>query len=931
MLERAASCPRHTPVLDLLGYPRAISFNPVILSFNPVILSAAKDLSNSCPSFEPSYLDPSRTLGMTRSDARDDEIRRSGWRGQTLGATGQTLGATCQTLVMTGRANLGVTRPYHHGMNLRSDLVAALRQIRRRPITSAAVVLLLALGIAGNVSMFASFDAWVLRPLALREPERLFSWRELRRERPADLFSMSAPAYDDLRRAQRSFAETGVLVRHRYLTGADAEATVEEGAMVSANLFALLGKAPTIGRAFTAQDDLPGQPARVVLLGERLFRERFGGDPKAIGGELRLDGEPHQIVGVMPAWFRHPEYAELWTPLGLDPAAASWTARTLTVVGRLAPGVLPSAARAEMTALAADLERRQPASHEGFTVTVEPLRRFWAPRVIDTALGATMLSRLAVLLVIAANVASLQIARDEGRRTELALRAALGASRSRLLRQMLVEAALLATAAAALGIALGALSLRNLLDRVPSEPPYLFRMVVDGRAIAYGLLVTLLAVATAVVLPSLRATGATLLSGLRAAGRGAVSSRGGARLRGVLIAAQVAVSTVLLVAGALLAKSALEAARLDLGFDKQGLLATTLDLRRATAVADASPTDAPARAALVDRLLARLGEESAIAGAAITSSLPVGFDLWRGFLETDDREVSRTGGVPVTIHASSAGYERVLGVDLLAGRPLERAEVDAGAPVAVLSQSLAADLWPSPPSDQNALGRRVRLRRDGSPWLTVVGVVSSTDPGRDMVPDNPPTRQVYIPYPLLPSTDVSLLVRAGSAPPAEAAAAVRRAAASAGYALPLDELLTLGEIERRAHWVSRFFGEQLTISAVLAVVIAGLGLYGLVAEAAVRRRREMAIRQALGAEPNSTVRLMMRHGLGLALAGAFAGMVLALLVMPLARGILMGTRIADPVLLSGIALLMIGVAAAASYLPARALRHQDPVELLRSE
>lgn len=404
-------------------------------------------------------------------------------------------------------------------LGLFQDIRFGFRQIVSRPGWALAIIFVLAIGIGANTSMFSVFDAWVLRPLDFVEPDRLVALHESQPKLDRQRGSLSPPNLGDWVEAQQSFVAIEPFRRHRYNLNDGADPVRLEGARISAGLFPLLGRQPVLGRGFSQSEDRPAQPGAVALISHRVWRERYDGDPEIIGRTVRLDGRLHEVVGVMEPGFEFPEWAEVWTPFGLDTSAGDRANRYLSAFARLKDGVSLEAARSDLKAIAARLEAHYPDANTGYSANVVALREEYVPPVIRVAITASLASSLFVLLIICANVASLMLARASARSRESALRTALGASRYRLIRQNLVEGTLLAVPAGLLGAYFGVEGVRSMLSYVPVEPPYLFRMGFSGSAGIYTFVVALLAGAVCGLVPVLRNSGLRVYEALKTGGR----------------------------------------------------------------------------------------------------------------------------------------------------------------------------------------------------------------------------------------------------------------------------------------------------------------------------------------------------------------------------------------------------------------------------
>ena len=458
------------------------------------------------------------------------------------------------------------------------DIRQALRRLRTNPVSSAAIVCVLALGIAANTGMFAGFYAWVVRPLDFREPQHLVALSETQPRLSEIDYAISAPNLDDWRRGQSSFEGISAFARHRFGFRSDVDPERIDGARIEASLFPLLGAEPVLGRGFLAEEDIPGRPGRVALISDDLWRGRFDADPGVVGRTLWLDNQVHEVVGVMKPGFAFPEYADVWVPLGLQPSDHGRESRWLDVVGRLAPQASMSQARADLAIVAADLEDLYPATNEGWTAAVRPLREKWAPPVIRVALLVSIGAALFVMLVICANVAGLLLAQASARSRETALRAALGASRGRLIVQSIVECSVLTALGGVAGLPLAYLFNQWMLSRAPLEPPYLFAMTIDYSAVAYTFFVALLAGAVCGLAPVIRNSRIDVFGALKNAAGRSSAPRSAQRFRMALVIAELGLSTALVIGSFLMVRSFLGQQRVDPGHRVDGVLTAELSL-----------------------------------------------------------------------------------------------------------------------------------------------------------------------------------------------------------------------------------------------------------------------------------------------------------------------------------------------------------------
>ncbi len=588
------------------------------------------------------------------------------------------------------------------------------------------------------------------------------------------------------------------------------------------------------------------------------------------------------------------------------------------MIGRLRRGA--SAAGEELAALGVRLAEAHPESNQGFGLVERPLRRDFVPEVIDTALTASLAAGLCVLLVICANVASLMLAHANARQREMAIRAALGASRGRLVGLSLLEGLLLALPAGLLGAWLGLGFQRYITSWVPVDPPYLFALRFSPRVGAYTLAASLLAGVVCGLAPLLRGTAERLLDALKAGGAVAGEGRSARLGRQFLVAGELALSTALVAAALLMVKSFLALQHVDRGHRTQGVMVATLSMP------DGEPDQT--RIDQAGRLLAALQETPGFEHVGLTSTLPVSgwYRSW-GLLPYGESQ-QREDEVMATVTAIAGDYRRALDIPLLSGRDFDAAEVREGAAVALVSSRLARELWGA----SDPIGRQLGTRNaEPGSWLTVVGVVGDVDYGRDMVNQGTlPEAQLYLPYGRMPTTSLSV-VAFGGQPAGTAAAALRTAFRSGAPGTPFSEVLTLDQAIFRERWVSEFFSRLLALYAAGATLIAVLGLYGLTVETTSRRTRELAVRLALGARRRTLVGMIVREALHLGLAGVGLGLLLTALVSRFGAAMLPFVDAHDPGVFGGVAFLLVAISMIAAALPAWRASGLDAGRALRSE
>ena len=791
-----------------------------------------------------------------------------------------------------------------------TDLRQAARGLARTRWVTGVVVFTLALGVGAPTAVFGVVNAVLLRPLPCPEADRLVSLKRIN-ERGAISDEASGAAFLAWRDQARSLSDVASYTGARIdLRTGDGPRRVR-GAVVSSSFFALLGSPSLLGRAQTLDRGVPQ-----VVLGEYLWRRQFGGDRDIVGRSIVLNGESVAVAGVMPARFEFPPGAELWLGTAgrvpphqarpLEDQSTRWNSNYLQVIGRLQPGVAPGSAQAELDAIG---ERLSSVNGGGNAPVLVPLRDALArsaraPLLI--LLGAVSL----ILLIACVNVSHLLLARALQRKQEIAVRMALGASRARVARLFLAESLILA----AVGGGLGTLVALWLAPPLAALGPRGLRpesISADLRVIAFAVLLSLVAALMSSLIPAL--SGQPPAEALKEAGRGASMSGGGRVTRSVLVGLEVGLAVVLLAGAGLLARSYLHLQEVDTGFRAQGVLTADLFLPPARY---ARPAD---QVRFVDRVLAGLRARPDVELAAVVSQLPMSstnssrdVDLGRG----DDAP-----SIDANLRSVAPDYLAALGIPLLAGRAIA-AHDSAAAPVAVVNQLFARRAWPG----ESPLGKTILVQLDERP-LTVIGVVGNI---LHSGMDSEARPEVYIPYPAEPRPTISVVVR-GAVPPEQLAPALREVVAAVDPDLALVRLETMEQRIAASLQPTRFRTLLFVIAAGLALVLALVGIYGVIAYAVAHRRRELGIRLALGARPSRLVAGVVGQSLRPVAAGMVSGIAAALLLSRLLAGLLFGVSAGDPATYAAIALLAGAAAALASFVAARRATLIDPMTALRSE
>jgi putative ABC transport system permease protein len=800
------------------------------------------------------------------------------------------------------------------------DLAHALRRLARRKGFTLVAAATLALGIGGSVAIFSVAHAVILRPLPYADPERLVLGWQRDLERGQAFVEMSYPTYRHWRVANAVFDELAGLpsTNQSWTLSGRGEPVALVGRLVTSSFFRVMGIAPALGRVLLPEDDRRGA-ARVVVLGHACWRDRFGADPSVVGRAIVLDRELFTVVGVMPEGFAYPEDAELWSPLvpGVNELAEQPGVWWMSAIGRLKPAVSLAQARREMASFA---ERYNLETYKvkGVTAVLTPLA--------DGVFGPTRPALLAllggtglVLLVACANVAALQIVQLSERSSEMALRAALGASRGRLARGLLAESLVLGLVGGLLGVAGAAAFVPVLVALSPSDVPRLADAALDREALVVAVALTLLTALATALGPILVLERRSLREALAGGSRVAP---GGSRLRASLVAAEVGLALVVLVGAGLLLRSFAALRDVPLGYDAARVLAV-----EAGPSEDRYPEPERQRQ-YVDALVARLRALPGVESAAAVTLRPlwgtVGMD-WPFTLEGQSPKDAERNPL-LNFETVTPDYFRTMGIPLRRGRAFDERDRDGQPGVIVVSEAFARRSWP----EQDPIGKRLKLplppTRYHDAWLSVVGVA-----GDARYRELQATRfDLYMSYQQSNHRTHHLVLRLRGEPPGLSAAIVREVRAHDPEATA-PALVPLTEAVGRALAVPRFAARVFSGFGLVALVLAGLGLYGLVAHSVGRRTREIGLRVTLGARPADIVRLVLREGVAPALVGAALGTLAALAAGRLLSRLLFGVSSGDGVAFASAAALLVAVSLLAAALPARRALAVQPAEALRTE
>ncbi|MCI0432842.1 MAG: ABC transporter permease [Gemmatimonadetes bacterium] len=804
--------------------------------------------------------------------------------------------------------------------SLLRELRHGARMLRKTPGASFIAVLALTIGIGLTTMMFSILYGAMIRGLPFDQPEELIA---ITRTRPAEgsrNLGVTIHDFVDWRASQRSFDDlfayysTGI-----NLAGGDVPVRLD-GAALTAAAFRVLGVRALMGRTFTEDDDRPGAPS-VLLIGWDLWQRQFGGDPGIIGRGVRANGEEVVIVGVMPRGFGFPNAHSAWVPLRPDPGRdPRGQGQIVNVLSRLRDGTSLTSARVELDAIAQRLAREYPASNEGVAILATSyMSERLGPEeraLLWSMLGAVIF----VLLIACGNVANLLIGRAVLRTKEIGVRTALGASRLRVISQFLAESFVLALAGAVLGTGLAAFGIRAFNAAiVDTEPPYWLNIALDGPSLLCAIAAGFIATLAAGAIPAIQAARANTHDILKDESRGTSSFRLG-RLSRVLVAGEIAMSVGLLVGAGLMIKSVVKLYTIDLGFD-----ATQVFTAR-TSLADTVYVAAERRLRFAEQLLEQLEAIPGVEAATIATQRP-GINAGQSSFAIQGETYLSPNDQPAAAAVTvAAGFFAALGFEPLAGREFTTQDRDGAVPVAVVNLAFERRYF----AGQSAIGRRLRIGRsdnEETPWLSIVGVVPDLQSANERE-DEP--EAIYRPLAQASPRFFTLLARSRVAP-ATLAPAVRAAIANIDPDLALDEIGSLQQVIRRDNWPVAVLGTLFVAFGAAALFLASIGLYGVMAFSVTRRRREMGVRIAVGAQRSAVLGLVLRQGMTQTAIGLAIGTLFALAVSRVLAAILFRVEPRDPLIFATTVLVLVGTAALACWLPAQRAARFDPVEALRSE
>jgi putative ABC transport system permease protein len=806
------------------------------------------------------------------------------------------------------------------------DCRYALRILARSPGFTLIAVLALALGIGANSAIFSIVNAVILKPLPYEKPEQLVQlWMRFTGIGiPNDQNWVSAPEFVDLQQNQ-SLSHLAAISSASFNINISGTPERIDSAVVSTSFFPLLGVQAKLGRVFLAEEGQAGHE-RVLLLSDGLWRRRFGADPAIPGRKLVMNGQSYLVVGVLPPDFHLPLEAEVWTPLvfsARDLSPDNRGSHQYQVIARIKPGLGLEQARADMDVVSQRIIEKNPGypyREFNFRVLTIPLLEQQIGD-IKTALWVLMSAVGLVLLIACANVANLLLVRASSREREIAVRQALGVSRSRLIQQLLTESAMLALMAGVIGLFLGYWALRLLTALSATSFPRIVEVHMDLRVLAFTLLVSLGTGILFGLAPAFSSRHVTH-DALKEGGRGGTAGAGSQRLRGTLVVAEIALSLTLLVGAGLLIRSFLRLQEVDTGFRPEGVLTMRISLPE-----EKYPKIEQTRR-FYRELLARVRQLPSVDAVGGATGLPLSATGWSGTTTVDSQAVQPRDTTPEADQRPVfPGYFETLGIPLVRGRYFDQRDIETAAPVAIIDETMAKTYWPK----EDPMGKRIKQggRQSPQPWRTIVGVVQHV---RYRTLESPSRVEFYWPYDQtsFPLGSMSLAIHTSS-DPRSLAGVVERQVQALDPDQPVYRVRTMGELMSESMARRRLSMFLLATFAGLALALAAVGIYGIMSYSVAQRAHEVGIRVALGAKSGDVVRLVLGQSMGLTLAGIIAGLLGSLALTNFLSSLLFNVKATDAATFLLVALILAFVAMVASFVPAYRATTVDPVNALRQE
>jgi len=804
------------------------------------------------------------------------------------------------------------------------DVRYAVRMLRKRPLVSALAVAVLALGLGGTITVFSTIDTLLLRELPYADANRIVTIWQTEVTRLDERLGVAPGTFLDWRARTKSFASFAAAepFAFDYLEG--PEPISLPAALVSEGFFETLGVEPVRGRLFAPEEYTTGR-ADVALLSFAAWQRRFGGNEGVVGTTVRLDGRPFLIAGVLPSTFhpgilRRATEQEIWAPQVIEQNERdNRRGRFWSAVGKLAPGVTFDQAQAELTTISRQLGREYPRLMASMTATMVPLRQYLAGPLRDP-LMLLLSAVLMVLLIACANIASLLIARSTERQREFAVRAAIGAGRWRLVRQMLVEAAVLAVLACGAGLGIASMAMRTFIGFTSRLVSQLSDVTLDTRLILFAVVLTAATSLLVGIWPAIQLSRGGVHDGLKETATGLTASTHRRRLASALVIGEVALALVLLTGAGLLVRSFITLSRVDPGFERSNVA-----VLQVFAYGDLYPNDTK-RLVFFNQTLERLRRQPGVIRAGMVSAMPfipADIDI-RGGYRIEGGPTSPDVELPATsLTVATAEFFQAMRIPLRRGRLFSDADRETAPPVAVINDLLAEREWPG----RNPIGERITANWQGR-WRTmeIVGVVGRV---RHSGLDIDARPEVFMPLSQLPFGSMTFVVQA-STDPSTMMAALKEQIWESDPTMPVYSTATLDALISQSHAPRRFVMQIVSSLSVLAFVLAAIGIYGTLAFSTAQRTREIGLRIAMGGSRDSIMRMVIREGLMLVVIGMVIGMAAAIVLSRAIVALLYGVSPTDPVTLAGTAALLLAVALLACYIPARRATMVDPLTALRT-
>ena len=818
------------------------------------------------------------------------------------------------------------------------DLRYGLRVLKKNPGFAAVAILTLALGIGANTAIFSVINAVLLRPLPYDQPGRLVAVLDSLPTVGFPRTGLSQMEYIRLRQESRSFEGLSVAtLRGVTLTGG-GEAELLTACIVSSNFFDTLHVKPALGRFFEPEEDLAGKSS-VVVLSQGFWQRRFDSSVQAIGESIALNGNTFTVIGVLPPDFKSPlelqfgTSVEVWQPIGFTLTNLERGSHSLNAVGRLAPGATIQQARAESGMILGRVVSENPGYYptgDGSVSTmVEPLQVTLVGDV-RTALIVLLCAVISVLLIACANIANILLVRGEARQKEIALRTALGANQGQIIRQLLTESMMLSVAGGTAGLLLARWGLGAIIAINPGNIPRLAEISLDKTVLLFTVAVSLLAGIIFGIAPAVHSVKRDFHSALKEGGRGA-GVTGGSRLRRALVVIETATAMLLLVGAGLLARSFWQLRRVQAGFEPSSLLTLRLS------PPSSAYQDNRQITSLYEQLVERVQALPGVTAAGVADAIPISGNDDDTVVEHDDQQLELSSpDVSVTFRIVNPGYFRAMGLRLISGRLPAESDREGTLLVAAVNEKMARTQWPG----ENALGKRFRLL-DAAPgqattaYLTVVGIVGDA---KNQALDEDPRQEAYVPLPqqaaavggIGPSRSLTMVIRT-AVEPTSLISQVRQEVSSVDRNIPITRVRTMEQVLEAAVVQPRFNVILLVVFGVIALCLGAIGIYGVIAYTVAQRTHEIGARMALGATRGDVLKLVIRQGMELAVAGVAIGTAAALGLTRLMTGLLYGVGPTDPLTFAAIAVLLVLVAFVACFVPARRATKVDPIIALRYE